>query len=133
MTKRIILGLFAFGLFGLLVGLFVYMSREVDVINNSPWNEVYACKEFDVHQLPGTPTSYAIVKDGKRPLIDCPENITPELLPSINLVLLTHSHRDTVAGAGAFVAKGVPVRASKDSAKWLTTANVAKFWKESIP
>lgn len=133
MTRRLIVGVFAFTLFGVLVGLFIYMAREVDVIANSPWNEVYTCQQFDVHQLPGTPTSYVIVKDGKRLLIDCPETVTPELLPSVNLVLLTHSHRDTAAGSGAFVAKGVSVRASKDAAKWLNPADVSKFWAESIP
>ena len=69
MTKRILIGLFAFALFGLLAGLFVYIAREVDVIANSPWNEVYTCREFDVHRLPGTPSGYAVVKDGKRLLI----------------------------------------------------------------
>ncbi len=133
MTKRIILGLFAVGLFAALAVLFLVLYREVGVIADAPWKEVYSGPEFDVHQLPGTPTGYAIVKDGKRLLIDCPEGITPDLLPSADLVLLTHSHRDTVAGAGAFVAKGVPVRASKESAKWLNTADVSRFWAESIP
>lgn len=133
MTRRIIIGLAVFALLGLLVWAFLYMAREVDVIANSQWNEVYACQEFDVHQLPGSPTSYVIVKDGKRLLIDCPENVTPDLLPSVSLVLLTHSHRDTVGGAGAFVAKGVPVRASKDAGKWLNPGDVNKFWFESIP
>jgi glyoxylase-like metal-dependent hydrolase (beta-lactamase superfamily II) len=133
MSKRIVLGLFALGLFALLAWVFVLLSGDVPTLADAPWKEVYACREFDVHQLPGAPTGYAIVKDGRRLLIDCPENITPELLPSAELVLLTHSHRDTVAGAGAFVKKGVPVRASQESAKWLNAADVAKFWQESIP
>ena len=32
MTRRLILGVFTFTLFGLLAGLFVYMAGEVDVI-----------------------------------------------------------------------------------------------------
>jgi glyoxylase-like metal-dependent hydrolase (beta-lactamase superfamily II) len=133
MSKRILLGLFALVLFALLVWLFVALSRDMTTFADPPWKEVYATAEFDVHRLPGTPAGYAVVKDGRRLLIDCPERISPELLPSAELVLLTHAHRDTVSGAGAFVAKGVPVRASKEAAKWLNTADVAKFWKESIP
>src|SRR5688572_18853927 len=102
MSRRITLGFFALLLFGLLAWLFVVLSKQVAPILDPPWKEVYSCPQFDVHQLPGTPASYAVVKDGRRLLIDCPEAVTPELLPSAELVLLTHSHRDTVAGAGAF-------------------------------
>lgn len=132
-NRGIILGLFTFLVFGLLVWLFMLASDKLGTITEPPWTEVYSNSEFKVHQLTGAPFGYIVEKDGKRLLIDCPEHVTPETVPNVELVLLTHSHRDTVAGAGAFVAKGVPVRASKDSAKWLNPTDVAKFWKESIP
>src|SRR4029450_12896071 len=51
----------------------------------------------------------------------------------VELVLLTHHHRDSCAAAGKFLAAGVKVRAPKASAEWLLPGPVAKYWQESLP
>ena len=51
----------------------------------------------------------------------------------VELVLLTHHHRDTCAAADKFLADGVPVGALKTAADWLTPAGVQKYWRESLP
>ncbi|MCU0704240.1 MAG: MBL fold metallo-hydrolase [Fimbriiglobus sp.] len=132
MSNRVILGTFAVLLVGLLAAAFVVLSRHLEDPEPA-WKVVFSLPEFEVHQLPGTPASYAVVKGGRWLLLDCPETITPADYPTVELVLLTHSHRDTVGGAEEFVKAGVPVRASKDAAKWLNPTEVAKFWKDSIP
>jgi glyoxylase-like metal-dependent hydrolase (beta-lactamase superfamily II) len=51
----------------------------------------------------------------------------------IDAVLLTHHHRDTCAAVGSFLTAGVPVRAPKTAAEWLSPDGVRKYWQESIP
>jgi glyoxylase-like metal-dependent hydrolase (beta-lactamase superfamily II) len=46
---------------------------------------------------------------------------------------LSHHHRDAAAFAAEYRKAGVPVRAPKESADWLTREGVAKFWNESVP
>src|SRR5262249_8766268 len=86
-----------------------------------------------VLRSPGSPFGYALVADDHALLIDAP--CGPEGLggKTIDAVLLTHHHRDTAAYAGNHLAAGVPVRASKASAEWLTPASVRKYWQESLP
>src|SRR5437660_56983 len=48
-------------------------------------------------------------------------------------VLLTHHRRDASAAAGTFLAARVPVRAPVESAEWLTSEGVRKYWQESLP
>src|SRR5262245_41949948 len=83
------------------------------------------------------PHGQALVSDGHALLIDCPHDPSALLkaakISEIDAVLLTHHHHDTSALAADFVAKKIPVRASKQSADWLSPAAVAKFWSESIP
>jgi glyoxylase-like metal-dependent hydrolase (beta-lactamase superfamily II) len=47
--------------------------------------------------------------------------------------LLTHHHRDTCVGVEQLLRDGVPVRAPKDSAPWLSPEKVPNYWKESLP
>jgi glyoxylase-like metal-dependent hydrolase (beta-lactamase superfamily II) len=66
-------------------------------------------------------------------LIDAPADA--ETLPGkkIELVLLTHHHRDSCAAAGQLLAAGAKVRAPKAAADLLTAQGVRKYWKESLP
>src|SRR5262245_41172465 len=83
------------------------------------------------------PHGHALIADGHALLIDCPHEVAGLMkdakVSEIDAVLLTHHHHDTCALAAEFVAKKIPVRASKLSADWLSPAAVAKFWNESIP
>src|SRR5260221_10981265 len=78
-----------------------------------------------------SPYSYALVygeKAEKAILIDAtvPPKAVKELgVETIEAVLLTHHHRDTAAFAAEYRKAGVPVRASKDGADWLTPEGVA--------
>jgi glyoxylase-like metal-dependent hydrolase (beta-lactamase superfamily II) len=93
------------------------------------WTEVAP----GVLRSPGPPFGYALVADDHALLIDAP--CGPEGLggKTIDAVLLTHHHRDTAAHAGRHLAGGVPVRASRASAEWLTTDGVRTYWQESLP
>lgn len=98
------------------------------------WTAVHRDGKLAVYRCDAFPAAYLIVADGKAVLIDAPAGpmqLEPPAKPSV--VLLTHHHRDTTAGAAEFVAAKVPVRAPKESAEWLAPDAVAKFWKESIP
>src|SRR5881628_1555548 len=83
------------------------------------------------------PHGHALVADGHALLIDCPHDAAGLLkdakVNQIDAVLLTHHHHDTSVLAAEFIAKKIPVRASIQSADWLSPAAVAKFWNESIP
>lgn len=85
------------------------------------------------------PFGHALVDGNKALLIDVParEKELAELakfgVKTIDLVLLTHHHRDTCAGLGDVLAKKIKVRAPKASAEWLNAENVRKYWQESIP
>ncbi|HEV3439402.1 MAG TPA: MBL fold metallo-hydrolase, partial [Gemmata sp.] len=83
-----------------------------------------------------SPHEYAIIDRDKALLIDA--SVAPDVVDELGVktveaVLLTHHHRDTVAHAAEYHKKGISVRAPKESADWLTPENVAKFWKDSIP
>lgn len=83
-----------------------------------------------------SPFSYAIVSGKKAILIDAaasPDAVNELGVEAVEAVLLTHHHRDTAAFAAAYRQAGVPVRAAKAGAEWLTPEGVAKHWKESIP
>jgi glyoxylase-like metal-dependent hydrolase (beta-lactamase superfamily II) len=89
-----------------------------------------------VYRSPGTPAGYALVDGDAALLIDAPRDRTglaPLGVKKVEAVLLTHHHRDSCAAIGSFLKDGVPVRAPKASAAWLTPANVQKYWKESLP
>jgi glyoxylase-like metal-dependent hydrolase (beta-lactamase superfamily II) len=52
---------------------------------------------------------------------------------TIELVLLTHHHRDIVFATEKYLAQGIPVRAPKNSAEWLLSPGVTKYWTDSLP
>jgi glyoxylase-like metal-dependent hydrolase (beta-lactamase superfamily II) len=96
------------------------------------WKWVYP----SVARTPGEPAGYALVEGDAVLLIDAPGNAETYKALSmhkIEMVLLTHHHRDTCAGVGALLAGGVKVRAPKASAEWLSTEGVKKYWQESLP
>jgi glyoxylase-like metal-dependent hydrolase (beta-lactamase superfamily II) len=82
------------------------------------------------------PYGYALVHNDHAMLIDCPipgDALKSKGVTTIDGILLTHHHRDSIAAVQWYLDKKIPVRASKLSAEWLTTDNVAKYWKESLP
>ena len=88
-----------------------------------------------VYRTKESPHTYALVNQDRALLIDA--TVPPEAVAELGAkkveVLLTHHHRDTVAFVAEYHKKGIPVRASKEAANWLTPEAVAKFWQESIP
>jgi glyoxylase-like metal-dependent hydrolase (beta-lactamase superfamily II) len=84
----------------------------------------------------GLPAGYALRSGERALLIDAPSGVAGLRaggVKKIDGVLLTHHHRDTCAAAGQLLRDGIPVRASKESAEWLTPEKVTKFWQESLP
>lgn len=89
-----------------------------------------------VYRTKNSPHSYAIVNAEKALLIDAaiaPDALTELGVTHIEVVLLTHHHRDTAAFASEYRAKKVPVRAAKASEDYLASEKVAKFWQDSVP
>jgi glyoxylase-like metal-dependent hydrolase (beta-lactamase superfamily II) len=89
-----------------------------------------------VLRSPGSPSCYALTADGHALLIGAacgPEGLKDHKITTIDSVLLTHHHRDVAAFAGRYRADGVPVRAAKHAAEWLTPDAVRKYWRESLP
>src|SRR5262249_44026793 len=89
-----------------------------------------------VLRSPGWPAGYALVAGDRALLLDAPdagEGLKAHGVRQIDRALLTHHHRDSCAAAGALLAAGVPVRAPKESAPWLTPEGVRKYWRESLP
>jgi glyoxylase-like metal-dependent hydrolase (beta-lactamase superfamily II) len=101
-----------------------------------PWREVHSDGPLAVYRADGTPAAYLLRVRDRALLIDAPggpDRLRPPAGVSVEAVLLTHHHRDTVAGVGGWLKAGIPVRAGKRSAEWLAREGVARFWKESIP
>jgi glyoxylase-like metal-dependent hydrolase (beta-lactamase superfamily II) len=112
----------------LLLGAAVWLGgdRKPDA-----WTEVAP----GIWRTPQLPAGYAL-RDGEHALlIDAPHSAEGLKVLGVTkiAVLLTHHHRDTCAAAGRFLAEGVPVRAPKAAAEWLTPEGVRTYWKESLP
>jgi glyoxylase-like metal-dependent hydrolase (beta-lactamase superfamily II) len=89
-----------------------------------------------VLRSPGLLAGYALVEGGRALLIDAPcppEGLRANGVKKVEQVLLTHHHRDGLAGVPACLAQGARVRAPKASAPWLGPAGVARYWRESLP
>jgi glyoxylase-like metal-dependent hydrolase (beta-lactamase superfamily II) len=96
------------------------------------WTEVSP----GVWRSPGSPASYAILDGENALLIDAAapvDGLAARGVKKIEMALLTHHHRDTVAHAAKLLADRVPVRAPKASTPWLTPEGVRTYWKESLP
>jgi glyoxylase-like metal-dependent hydrolase (beta-lactamase superfamily II) len=133
MAKRIILTVFLAVLLGVLGFLVIQQSEKIRGIAFKPrWIPLPGTTSPVVHVCTTEPRAYLIEANDRGVLIDCPDDLPAPPVP-VDFVLLTHHHRDSVGGVQKFLDSNVPVRANKLSADWLTTANVAKFWKESIP
>ncbi len=91
----------------------------------------------NVLRISGLVASYCLTTGRECILIGAPPSFVPADLPTelgpCKLVLLTHHHRDSSAGAKAWLAAGTPVRASKSAVAWLTPAGVEQFWNASLP
>src|SRR6478609_7741284 len=89
-----------------------------------------------VYRTKAAPFGYAVISGKTALLIDAtaPPDAVKELgVEKVDAVLLTHHHRDTAAFAAAYRAAGVPVRAAKEAADWLTPEGVAKYWADAVP
>ena len=96
------------------------------------WTEVVP----GVWRSPGQPAGYALVQGGRALLIDAPsppEGLLASGVRQIEIVLLTHHHRDSLKAVPAYQKLGAKVRAPKTSAAWLTPEGVARYWNEAIP
>src|SRR4051812_4848164 len=127
MRGRILLGLLCVA--GVVGVAYVAGGRGDQKPDPEGWTEVAP----GVLRSPGMPYGYALVGDGKAPLIDAPcapEGLKAYKVEKIDGVLLTHHHRDTAAFVAQHGKAGVPVRAPKKSADWLTPQGVEKYWKE---
>ena len=97
-----------------------------------PWDEILP----GVFRSQTSPASYVFVRDGKALVIDAvlPPSALDEMgIKQIDMVLLTHHHRDTIANVDAFLKAKIPVRAAKTSAPWLTVDGVEKYWTSVLP
>ncbi len=89
-----------------------------------------------VYRSEALPAGYALVDGDRALLIGAPRDasgLKEHGVKKVEAVLLTHHHRDGCAAAGRFLADGIPVRAPRASAEWLTVANVRKYWETSLP
>lgn len=86
----------------------------------------------------GFPAAYALVEGDAALIFGAPWGAKLDALKEIGArhvegVLITHHHRDSSFRAAEFMKEGVPVRAPKASAPWLTPEGVRKFWERSLP
>ena len=97
------------------------------------WQEVLP----GVLRSSGLPTGYALTDGGVAVLIGAPRGAALAALKARGftpeLALLTHHHRDSCERAGEWVQGGLPVRAGKMTAAWLSPTAVAEFWEKSMP
>jgi glyoxylase-like metal-dependent hydrolase (beta-lactamase superfamily II) len=119
-----LLAILALTLFGIVAA---YQGREA--ADKTAWTEVRP----GVFRSPGDPAGYALVEDGKALLIDAPSS--PGTVPAkgVEMVLLTHAHRDAVRYAADHRLAGATIRASKIAAEWLTPEGLTAHWKKVLP
>jgi glyoxylase-like metal-dependent hydrolase (beta-lactamase superfamily II) len=120
MSRRWFLGLVCL----VLVGGAAYFGRRTEPAQPAAgWVEVAP----GLLRSAQMPAGYALIDGDRALLIDAPrgaDGLAARGVKKIEMVLLTHHHRDTCAWAERFLADGVPVRASKAAAEWLTPENV---------
>jgi len=130
MRARVLLAASCLGM----VGLIVWLSRaDTKPAKLDSWVEVVP----GVYRGKGNgPATYAVVSGKKALLVDAaarPETLAELDVDAVEVVLLTHHHRDSAEFAAEYRKAGAGVKASKEAAEWLTVENVARFWKDSIP
>jgi glyoxylase-like metal-dependent hydrolase (beta-lactamase superfamily II) len=102
--------------------------------SETAWREVMP----GVLQSAGSPCAYALLDGAEALLIGAPHGVR---LPDgkrfgverWTLVLLTHHHRDSCAGAAALAAAGISVRAPRKSEALLAPDHVRAYWKAALP
>jgi glyoxylase-like metal-dependent hydrolase (beta-lactamase superfamily II) len=107
-------------------------GHEAPRPDHAGWTEVAP----GVLRSPGSPACYALTADEHALLIGAaagPDGLKAHKISKIDTVLLTHHHRDVAANAWRYRAEGIPVRAAKAAAEWLTPEGVRKYWRESLP
>lgn len=119
----------------LLAGI-AWLSRgsSAQAVDDAAWREIRP----GLWQSAGFPCSYALAEGEAALVIDAPlgadlESLKKRGIAKIEMVLLTHHHRDSCANAEAWFNSGIYVQAPKASAEWVQPDAVAKYWKESIP
>ncbi|HEY7327078.1 MAG TPA: MBL fold metallo-hydrolase [Gemmataceae bacterium] len=118
------------GVFG--AAVWVGTQKAEDSTAASDWNQVAT----GVFRSPKMPFGYALMAGEHALLIDAPgsaDGLKKLGVRTIDMVLLTHHHRDTAAFAGHYLNQHVPVRASRASAEWLTPDGVRGYWRSSLP
>jgi len=142
MNKRILLVLAVVAMFAV-VAWYAWPAwparQSTDV--SSEWKLVTTIGKMKVYRAETQPAAYLLDVDNHGVLIDAPEGLpAPPKGVAVEMVLLTHHHRDSVAGVQSFLDKQVPVRATKPVAEgknppqeWLSEGGVKKFWAESFP
>src|SRR5262245_1676111 len=96
------------------------------------WDEVAP----GVYRSPGLPAGFALVSGDRAVLIDAPappDGLKARGVKKIDLVLLTHHHRDGLAAVRHYLDARVPVRAPAASAPWLLPEGVKKHWQAALP
>ena len=118
---------------GLILGFAAWFGSRGDADEaKSDWEPVAP----GVLRTKAMPYGYALIDEGHALLIDAPiagDRLKAHGIKTIDAVLLTHHHRDSVAAVEWYLNARVPVRAAKIAAEVLTPQGVAKYWKESIP
>ncbi|MCS7014569.1 MAG: MBL fold metallo-hydrolase [Gemmatales bacterium] len=101
----------------------------------SGWQEVLP----GIYRSQGEPAAYAIVEKNRAIVIDAPAGADLQSLlkrlriTKIDMVLLTHHHRDSCWQAAELVRQGIRIRGPKAAAAWLTPAGVQRYWQEVLP
>jgi glyoxylase-like metal-dependent hydrolase (beta-lactamase superfamily II) len=129
MRARILLGTLCIGLIATIAWLTHAEMRGGPL---KTWEKITE----GIFRTQASPYGYAVVSGKNAVLIDAtvpPEAVKELGVESITAVLLTHHHRDSAAFAAVYQKAGVPVRAAREAADWLTPEGVAKYWQESIP
>jgi glyoxylase-like metal-dependent hydrolase (beta-lactamase superfamily II) len=133
MYGRVLLALGCLFLFGLLAWQARVPPRSArPEPNTAGWELIEKSNRLRVFRSNTIPAAYLLDVKGHGLLIDAPEDLTEPPVP-IEVVLLSHHHRDTVAGVEALQARNIPILAPVESEPWLSPEGVEKFWKESIP
>jgi glyoxylase-like metal-dependent hydrolase (beta-lactamase superfamily II) len=130
MKVRYPLVLLCVGVFG--AAIWVGRQEAEDRRPASDWTQVAP----GIFRSSGKPAGYALVAGAHALLINAPhdaEGLKVHGVRKVDAVLLTHHHRDSAAFAGRFLAEGVPVRAPRASAEWLTPEGVRAYWRKSLP
>lgn len=118
---------------GMILGFAAWFGSRGDADNaKNEWEQVAP----GVLRTKQMPYGYALTEGDRALLIDAPfpgDGLKAHGIKSIDGVLLTHHHRDSVAAVEWYLNAKIPVRAPKFAAEVLTPEGVAQYWKESIP